>query len=952
MNDPASLLALESLRATVIARMHAVLAPDMVAGHDLADQAAYGRYRHLDRPDNPNGYLKAVLEHRDLRPDAVNAQLDAFALGLLLAGKLSEPDLVARFVPRVANCSVPLDGARLWVEKYGLDKLAKEISRARLPLLPLLDKNHTWLGSVVVLDLLLKYELVIPQKASTVDASTKSDFAQQLSLPLRNGMRTYLETIDLDAQLRATIATLCQDRLGQSAVPAQLIAALGAALKLNLPASRHVHAVLEAERQANKTCRTIHVHDPRTGEDEEDIIEVLPLRRALEEVDEGQALLRPLKVLLARHLPGQKASKLSALASELQSIDVASMAEQQVRHELPLTGDLSGALAAGITAQRAGRFKAFASGPETMPGNPALQATQGYAEWLDRIIVECTDTQLAIAARHASNGSLDQTWAAEIARIAEGGRTGQVLPAQMLATLKNLLAAPGQSQRSAAQKTEALILTLGKYPQVLNGQNKENLAAELAKLDEKQIRALAAQQALGIGDQAWHRFGGKLAKVFEDWKNWGAHFDEHAMQGHLRLQKALIKTAGAMCSNLNFEQFFLTALPYLSIADVRWQLSEQSHGLTPWFVEKLEAVDAYYASMEQMFMVDEDDEKLPLKLMPCNIDGLPTSFLAVSNLLMLNKDNHEYEQTLNQFHVIGLDNGVPTSTALRAPVFQNLQLPDYLRTALTKNFTAANILARHIYQFVSTSLETGGIVLSGDHKAILEKAIFFQAAFPGWNFEASVAEKRDLLNQMNDGNYSVIATDLFPDFGKQSRIPPGVELAKAKKMPPLHEDQRQINLARVIVAHEKFKERMSPALLDGIENRIDGMTARCQQDLKPGSEIPLRHEVAYLFSMLFADLSSIAGLGYENRDGDEEGHGGNANNSVSLFRLLSGYCLALSLTDVDAHFDSHEYSNALKSLDGLMQNDYCSGMIASDLRNGYNSDHIGVRMARLLRQQI
>ncbi|MGI4938775.1 MAG: hypothetical protein ACRYF5_18820 [Janthinobacterium lividum] len=126
---------------------------------------------------------------------------------------------------------------------------------------------------------------------------------------------------------------------------------------------------------------------------------------------------------------------------------------------------------------------------------------------------------------------------------------------------------------------------------------------------------------------------------------------------------------------------------------------------------------------------------------------------------------------------------------------------------------------------------------------------------------------------------------------------------------------------------------------------VRNMAKSLREDLRAfrSIDLPELYEVEYLLAVMFAKLSSVDGLGYD------EGRGGNANTSVAMFRLLGGYLLARSLHHGGVQYSRENRSTGLKALEALMTTDSCSGVVSGNLLNGRSSRDIGVRLTELLR---
>ncbi|MGI4846712.1 MAG: hypothetical protein ACRYGK_01020 [Janthinobacterium lividum] len=158
---------------------------------------------------------------------------------------------------------------------------------------------------------------------------------------------------------------------------------------------------------------------------------------------------------------------------------------------------------------------------------------------------------------------------------------------------------------------------------------------------------------------------------------------------------------------------------------------------------------------------------------------------------------------------------------------------------------------------------------------------------------------------------------------------------------PSDEEKRE-NLVKVILKSKDFETRMTSNVFKTIDETITAIRREFQDVINDPAKIPQTYELHYLLASLFAKLSSIDGLGYE------EGRGGNANVSVAMFRLLSGYSLAQSLSLGRDALRGHDRNVALNGLETLMTTTGCSGVVSSSLLNGWSDENIGVRVIRML----
>lgn len=118
---------------------------------------------HLQRMHSANGYVKDFLSVQfALRPAEVQASLSEIVFALMAVDGVSDPEYRQTLGQHIANGLLSLEHAKEAIDERGADFIGNLVNAAHMSLLPVLEKNRSYLDEHTAKKLIRDYALLIP----------------------------------------------------------------------------------------------------------------------------------------------------------------------------------------------------------------------------------------------------------------------------------------------------------------------------------------------------------------------------------------------------------------------------------------------------------------------------------------------------------------------------------------------------------------------------------------------------------------------------------------------------------------------------------------------------------------------------------------------------------------------------------------------------------------------
>ncbi|MGI4938376.1 MAG: hypothetical protein ACRYF5_16785, partial [Janthinobacterium lividum] len=170
---------------------------------------------------------------------------------------------------------------------------------------------------------------------------------------------------------------------------------------------------------------------------------------------------------------------------------------------------------------------------------------------------------------------------------------------------------------SAARKINALNNLLTTQGPPSTDAKRARIVKELAQIDAEATIEHAIRRGLGISRKDWNPMRQAALALAGTWSDWKTRLGDVAAKGYPALGAQAVASAARLRNTPLFEPYVMAVAPFLTIVDVRKMLEQikaKKLICTPDFELALAHTNAYFDCMKKMDMVDEDDERAPLKL--------------------------------------------------------------------------------------------------------------------------------------------------------------------------------------------------------------------------------------------------------------------------------------------------------------------------------------------------
>jgi hypothetical protein len=296
------------------------------------------------------------------------------------------------------------------------------------------------------------------------------------------------------------------------------------------------------------------------------------------------------------------------------------------------------------------------------------------------------------------------------------------------------------------------------------------------------------------------------------------------------------------------------------------------------------------------------------------LNSLITKKVISKNDLMIFINNHIIKTHLKEIN----------SEELCLSHLNDIKFPLYLKNLISNKFTASNLVAKNVYSVIGRIVSQYNFKITSTQTKKLEEICYQVVSKINSDVSVSLEFKKQLINDFNDGNLLISATEETGDNGETKiTIPDGefIQLIKflVSELSKVEQANYHTQLPILLVTKaEQLTFTQDNAII--LKNLHDELIKL------PSENIISQHETAYILGVIFMCISSVNVLGY---------HVGNDNTSFTRFRLMAGYWLAKAITISDNNWDDDQKKAISQEIKQAILADECSGQISNKLYGVY-----------------
>jgi hypothetical protein len=470
-------------------------------------------------------------------------------------------------------------------------------------------------------------------------------------------------------------------------------------------------------------------------------------------------------------------------------------------------------------------------------------------------------------------------------------------------------------------------------------EEQENQIAEFAELLAKEIdlKIISSQyivtqylDLLGISkDQS------ELAHtLIQEHLNWGEVISRMKSNIFIELQAHIAK--GEQLKFLSprlYYDYVLNTLPYRGAKDI-YALLATNEGIPLAVKQKLELVQKYCQLNDY-----EKEDTGPLSIFVVeNKLTRENMLISLQNLDYLNSVNIA-GFNLEQFKLLELieDQSNFNAQNLTLKDFDRVIFPEYLQKLISNKFTAANVVAKRLFNYIITIINDNNFQLTVDQQHKLEQIVYQVSLAPGKGITVPLRFKKMLINTFND--FALLAREheeINRDTQEKHIIPAGgfiqlKEYLEAQLADKTDNQQLEI-LSDLLVEKAKQLEFTKNSNMV-VQELYDELT-----QLPSFKDKIDKHEVCYILGVICMDLSSTHALGY---------YGNGENTAFTRFRLIGAYWLAQAVTDAGELWSQDEKIKINQEIKLAVLDIECSGMITNRLYGPYHKSELNAIFTRV-----
>ncbi|MGI4849344.1 MAG: hypothetical protein ACRYGK_14565, partial [Janthinobacterium lividum] len=789
----------------------------------------------------PDGFLASMLQPH-CRPAQLQQQLVDLLIELLMRNKLTEPEHIDTALEKICSGEFDLQTSLPTLDRLGIGGLAKQLVARGFAIQRLLENTVDWLPSSHLEVLIHDYQVLVPEHRNAVRETLRLEFEADLMACVQKPLCALFRTVDYDTWAREELARVLQQHApGQVAAPGALQRLLGV-LKQQLAGRDFVLQEVLWHRRNNGRILPAH--------------EILQWRGTIE----------PVETLVKELFPQLGQDAAAKLAQAFMLCKFEQSPERSLLACMPIFSSLGKELnelasnAAKVQDRRFAelRFLLPNSQRHAFPDDSRLQQ---YEKWSAQQLDKAIKLQSHKLFSHLDGSKFRDALVQNIIRVffatlRSRDGNGGIWHAEISDPVSAILQQP---TRSALNRQAAIAAVISRPYAELGNATITALASNIAAIDVAHVRDESMRADIGVASRDWPPMRTGVNQLLQHWKGLQLRFDDAALVTHLKRRDAMVVMMKKFQGTTLFEPYVTANLPFLRRADLVDLLHEIDAGtlqVAADFKARLTVAKAYFDWMAPalgLALPAQDEESSAaalqqddlqddlLKFFVCSVAPDKAVLLRVTDLLALNAASHEQGKVLESFKVIEFAAATSprqksSSNDIDLPFLRRATLPAYVSAMLKPNFSIASDVADATLAMLTKALSARAIALSGPRRKLFGDVIHRTIARPANRVDIPIADKKALLDEMRDGTYAILATEISARFRELKKFASAASISCSSAGPDRGADaalapasggtasfmarDENENLVKLTLTATQFQQGMSAPLLAAIQTLV------------------------------------------------------------------------------------------------------------------------------------